>query len=111
MKESSQEEIKIRPIGIGEIIRRITGKCIVKVLKGDIQKAGGLIQTCTGVPSGIEAAIQATRQAFEREDSQSLLLVDATNAFNSLNRQAAVHNLKKLCPPLPKEISAANLPI
>ena len=70
------------------------------MLKGDIQKAGGLIQTCTGVPSGIEAAIHATRQAFEHEGSQALLLVDASNAFNSLNRQAAVHNIKKLCPPL-----------
>ena len=28
------------------------------------------------------------------------MLVDATNAFNSLNRAAAIHNIKQLCPPL-----------
>jgi len=28
------------------------------------------------------------------------LLVDASNAFNSLNRQAALHNLQYLCPSL-----------
>ena len=29
-----------------------------------------------------------------------MLLVDATNAFNSLNRQAALHNIHRLCPPI-----------
>ena len=29
-----------------------------------------------------------------------MLLVDASNAFNSLKRQAALHNIQRLCPPL-----------
>ena len=29
----------------------------------------------------------------------ALLLVDASNAFNSLNRQTALHNIQRLCPP------------
>ena len=30
----------------------------------------------------------------------AVLLVDASNAFNSLNRQVALHNMQSLCPPL-----------
>ena len=33
-------------------------------------------------------------------DSESVLLVDATNAFYTLNRQAALLNIHSLCPPL-----------
>ena len=29
-----------------------------------------------------------------------IMLVDASNAFNTINRQAALHNIKAICPPL-----------
>ena len=32
------------------------------------------------------------------EETEGILLVDASNAFNSLNQQAALHNIQKLCP-------------
>ena len=99
LKKDDSDEIKIRPIGIGELLRRITGKCIVKTLKLDIQNAAGILQTCSGIPSGIEAAVHAMRRTFNNESSEAILLVDASNAFNSLNRAAAIHNLQHLCPP------------
>lgn len=37
---------------------------------------------------------------FQREDTEAILLVDASNAFNSLNRQTALHNIQLLCPSL-----------
>ena len=42
--------------------------------------------------------MHAVRTLFLREETEALLLVDATNAFNSLNRQTALHNIQKLCP-------------
>ena len=99
LKKDDSAEIKIRPIGIGEILRRITGKCIVKTLKLDLQEASGILQTCSGISSGIEAAIHAMRKTFNDDECEAMLLVDASNAFNSLNRAAAVHNLQHLCPP------------
>ena len=39
------------------------------------------------------------RQVFEKEETEAILLVDAENAFNNLNRKAALHNIKELCPP------------
>ena len=44
--------------------------------------------------------MHAVRKAFESDDNEAVLLVDATNAFNSLNRQVALHNIRSLCPPL-----------
>ena len=33
-----------------------------------------------------------------KTNTEAVLLVDASNAFNSLNRQAALHNIRHLCP-------------
>ena len=55
---------------------------------------------CGGQISGIEAAVHAARQAFDSGECEAALLVDATNAFNSLNRQVALHNIRHLCPPI-----------
>ena len=72
---------------------------MIGVIKSDITTAAGPLQTCTGVKAGIEAAIHAMRHVFEDQDSEAVLLVDAENAFNNLNRQAAIENIKELCPP------------
>ena len=32
------------------------------------------------------------------DNSDAVLLIDASNAFNSLNRAAALHNIRVLCP-------------
>lgn len=37
---------------------------------------------------------------FEEKTTEGILLVDAFNAFKSLNCQAALQNLKHLCSPL-----------
>ena len=37
---------------------------------------------------------------FVSEENDAVLLVDASNAFNSLNREAALHNIQHLCPTL-----------
>ena len=54
----------VRPIGVGEVLRRIIGKAVTRLLKRDIVEAAGALQTCSGVESGIEAAVHATAQKF-----------------------------------------------
>ena len=76
----------VRPIGVGEVLCRIEGKCIGWVLKEDIQNTAGPLQTATGLQSREEAAIHSTQCMFEDERTDAVILVDARNAFSSLNR-------------------------
>eukprot|EP00794_Sanderia_malayensis_P000855 gene855-147_t len=49
----------MRPIGVGEILRRIIGKAIAWDLKPDFKEAAGPIQVCAGHQAGAESAIHA----------------------------------------------------
>ena len=53
----------------------------------DVREACGALQVCAGCEGGCEAAVHAVRQLFHDPGSQAVLLVDASNAFNSVNRQ------------------------
>ncbi len=69
------------------------------ILSPDIQDAAGPLQACAGQVGGCEAAIHAMRQIFNNPEAEGALLIDAENAFNSINRIAALHNISILCPP------------
>ena len=71
----------VRPIGIGEIIRRIIGKAILQIVKSDVIESAGSLGG-----GGSEAAVHAANKIFEEDETDAVLLVDATNAFNLLNR-------------------------
>ena len=88
----------VRPIGIGDVARRIIGKSVLMVLKKEIQDACGPLQVCVGHPAGCEAAIHAIKEIFNEPDTEGTLLVDADNAFNALNRNTALHNISIICP-------------
>ena len=90
----------VRPIGIGDTARRIIAKAVLSVVRTDVQNASGCLQLCGGQISGIEAAVHAVRNAFNSEDCEAALLVDVSNAFNSLNRQVALQNIRRLCTPI-----------
>ena len=90
----------VRPIGIGDTARRIIAKAVLYIVKTDVQDACGCVQLCGGQISGIEAAAHAVRSAYESDDNEGLLLANASNAFNSLNRQVALHNIQRICPSL-----------
>jgi hypothetical protein len=88
----------VRPIGIGEVLRRIVGKTISQHTSDEIKEAAGPLQTCAGHGAGAEAAIHAMRTIFESEGTDAVLLIDASNAFNRLNRAVALHNIQITCP-------------
>ena len=88
----------VRPVGIGEVWRRLVAKLVLVVCRSDVQRACGNLQVCGGTPAGCEAAIHAAHALFEQPDTEAALLVDASNAFNQMNRRSALHNVSILCP-------------
>ena len=92
----------VRPIGIGEVLRRIIGKAVMRVVSMDVLQAVGPIQLCAGHLAGCEAAVHAMKSIFEEDETEAILLVDAANAFNNLNRSVALRNIHSMCPPLAK---------
>ena len=90
----------VRPIGISEAPRRVIGKAIMAVIGDDVRNSAGSLQLSAGQPCGCEAAIHAMKELFSDDDCEGVLLVDANNAFNSLNRSVALRNVGVLCPAL-----------
>jgi hypothetical protein len=88
----------VRPIGIGEVLRRIIGKSVMSITKSDILEATGYNQLCAGQEAGCEVAVHAIRDLYESEETHGFIQIDASNAFNSINRNVLLHNIKVLCP-------------
>ena len=88
----------MQPIGIGEILRRLVGKVLARVFKQDFEEATGPVQVCARHEAGAEAAIHVMHQIWDKKNTEEMLLIDANNAFNSLNRKVALHNILILCP-------------
>ena len=99
----------VRPIGVGEVLRCIIAKAVLRTIGKDIEEAAGPLQVCAGQDGGCEAAVHAMRIIFQDADTEGCLLVDA---FNSLNRRAALHNVSVLCPPFsPALINTYRAPV
>ena len=79
----------VRSIGICETVRHIIAKSVMSMTRLDILEASGSLQLCAGQIAGVEASIHAVRSCFNEESTEGVLLVDATNAFNSLNRNSS----------------------
>ena len=81
----------VGPIGVVEVCCRIIGKAVMRIVKQDLQDAVGLHQFCTGFDSGCESAIHCMSCVFDT--NKASLCVDASNAFNSLNRAFTLRNV------------------
>ena len=88
----------VRLIGVGEVVRHIIAKAILSIIGLDVHRAAGPLQLCAGQMSGVEATIHSMRIVFTDDGSEGVLLVDASNAFNSLNRAVALCNIQYICP-------------
>ena len=87
----------LRPIGVGEVLRRIMGKVVMAAFSEDVVRGSSDAQIC-GRSSGSEGAVHAMRRMYANERTEAVILVDATNAFNNINREALIHNIKHVCP-------------
>ena len=55
----------VRPVGIGEIFRRLFAKCVMKTVGPQATAACGSVNLCAGLAAGIEGAVHAIRDRWE----------------------------------------------
>uniref|UniRef100_A0A0G4I3E4 Reverse transcriptase domain-containing protein n=1 Tax=Chromera velia CCMP2878 TaxID=1169474 RepID=A0A0G4I3E4_9ALVE len=97
----------VRPVGMGEAIRRFLGKAVMKETREELQEACGADQLCSGLTGGLEGGIHAVRELWETliqeagdnpEKAFETLLIDTENAFHAVNRTAGLWNARILWP-------------
>lgn len=84
-------------IGVGDTLRQVAGKVPVAVVKDIVTRAVGISQITWSQDAGYEAEIHPMHDIFKLNKSESVLLVDTKDAFNSLNRQVPPLYLKYVC--------------
>ena len=90
----------VRPVVVGEVVQRIMSTSILSVIRLENRAVIGSSQMCVGQKCGIEAAVRALSAIYDEELVNGVLLVDASNTFNCLNRKAALANINNPCPAL-----------
>ena len=89
----------VRPIRVGEMLRRIIGKAVCLVTRNDAEDVCSSKQLCAGLRCGAEGATHAMSDLFDsHNDSYGMLIMDAENAFNSINRSSLLWNIRILWP-------------
>ena len=88
----------VRPIGVCKVAYRIVAKAALYILRDDIQAVTGSRQLCAGQIARVEATVHAVISSFDLDNTEGVLVVDTSNAFNSLNCAVAVQNIHQLCP-------------
>ena len=76
-----------------EVLRRVAAKAALHIMSMDILMTAGDSQLCAGHINGCEAGVHAMTGIQVDDQTEGVLLVDASNAFNSLNREAAMRNI------------------
>ena len=78
----------VKPIGIGEIIRRIIEKAI-QIVKSDVVESAGSLQLCAGQPGGSEAAVHAANKISEEQMLYSSWM-QPMHSTHSIERQCFI---------------------
>ena len=93
----------LRPIAVGETLRRITSKVAVELISERARTILEPLQLGVKTPNGCEAIIHSTRQWFHRHRSdptKTAISVDISNAFNTVHRSAVLQSVRTHFPSL-----------
>ena len=93
----------IRPIAVGEALRRLTGKCLCAALRSKMASFFEPYQFGVAFPCGAERIAHGMRTCIDQHWSENdfgVLKVDMKNAFNLVSRQAILSECAKHFPEL-----------
>ena len=92
----------LHPIAVGEVLRRLTSKCVAKAVQSEAIRVLAPLQVGVGVPAGCEAVVHAMADVLEDSsippECRFTLLVDFSNAFNLVDRGAMFHEVRSRIP-------------
>ena len=83
----------VRPIAVGETLRRLTGKCICAILRDKISSFFQPSQFGVACKAGAEKIVHSLRRCIEGNWLSGdfvVFKVDMSNAFNMVSRQAVM---------------------
>ena len=84
----------VRPIAVGEILRRLVGKCACILTKDKATQFFNPFQYGVACPAGTKKIVQRLRQVIEdnwNNGDFAILKVDMCNAFNLVSWEAVLH--------------------
>lgn len=93
----------VRPIAVGETLRRLASKCLGATVRQDAATLLCPLQVGVAIPLGAEAVVHTVRQWFGRRSghvTDVLLKVDFSNAFNTVDRAALLREVRLRLPAL-----------
>ena len=93
----------VRPIAIGEVLRRLTSKSLMQLVQKDAQAHFWPAQAGVAVKAGVEAAVHTLRAWVHRHASatdQVVVKLDFCNAFNTVKREAVLQQARDHFPAL-----------
>ena len=92
----------LHPIAVGEVLRRLTSKCVSRAVHAESISALSPLQVGVGIPHGCEAIVHSVVSLLNDStfppDSRFLLLVDFSNAFNSTDRKCLFDEARSRIP-------------
>ena len=80
-----------------EVLRRTSGKAVMTLFVNDITHVVVTLRLGAGHDAEVEAIVHAIHDIFSKENTEAVLLIDARNAFNLINRKGILYNSKFLC--------------
>ena len=91
VKNKEGRPLDIRPIAVGEALRRLTGKCLCIITKPKATDFFAPLQYGVACTAGAEKVIHGVRSCIKEhwiDDNFTVCKVDMSNAFNCVSRQA-----------------------
>jgi hypothetical protein len=101
-KDELQREVqgKIRGICVGNHWFRLANQIAARTVQLKLEKAFIGTQVGVGTKDGANLAITAVQELLRLNKNMGVFKVDATNAFNTISREAIFHSLTLFCPEL-----------
>ena len=94
----------LRPIAVGEGLRRLTSKCLSRAVQVEAISTLSPLQVGVGVRTGCEAIVHSVSRVLEdpsiKSEDRWVLLLDFSNAFNSVDRGCMFEEIRAHIPPL-----------